>query len=118
MGKLHYLVPSKEVLSAYGVTVSINPDGTVDVSGAKEMRFESESMNFKAKDINMDAENSFNLNVDGTAYIGSSKHIIQQAPRIDFNPHCDGPHGKSYSGYFAKTKNIILDFFRNEKNEG
>jgi hypothetical protein len=29
MTKLHYLLPPEEVISAHGVTVRINPDGTV-----------------------------------------------------------------------------------------
>ena len=108
---LRYLLPPEEVLTAYGVTVRINPDGTVDVSGAKEMRFESETMNFNAEHINMDAKKSFSLNVDGTAYIGASKHIIQQAERIDFNPYCEGQ--KSYSGYFGGEKiNLVLERFK------
>lgn len=68
--KLHYLLPTEEVISAYGVTVRINPDGSVDVSGATQMRFEAEDMDFKAQNINMEAE----------------KHMVLKSARIDLNP--------------------------------
>lgn len=73
MGKLHYLVPSKEVFSAYGVTVSINPDGTVDVSGAKEMRFESEKMNFNADNIEIHAKEKLVLKGDNSIHLNPHK---------------------------------------------
>jgi hypothetical protein len=73
MPKLHYLLPPEEVVSAYGVTVRINPDGTVDVSGAKQMRFEAEDMDFKAQNINMEAE----------------QHMVLKSKRIDLNPSDD-----------------------------
>lgn len=103
-------------VNAHGVTVSIDPDGTVKIIGARTIDFVSEEINFFSKNINFDATESMNINVDGTVYVGSSQHIINQAPRIDLNPYCDGP--KSFSGYFSKTKNLVLDMFRRVKNEG
>lgn len=70
MPKLHYLLPSEDVISAYGVTVRINPDSTVDIFGAKEMRFDSDSLDFKAKNIQMEAE----------------EHMVLKSKRIDLNP--------------------------------
>jgi hypothetical protein len=70
MAKLLYLSPPEEVISAYGVTVHIHPDGSVDVTGAKQMRFEAEDMDFKAQNINMEAE----------------KHMVLKSKRIDLNP--------------------------------
>jgi hypothetical protein len=67
---LRYLLPPAEVLTAYGVSVRINPDGTVDVSGAKEMRFEADDMDFKAQNINIEAK----------------KHMVLKSERIDLNP--------------------------------
>lgn len=73
MAKLHYLLPTEEVLNAYGVTVRINPDGSVDVSGAKEMRFESETMDFKAKNIHMHAEEKLVLKGDDSIHLNPHK---------------------------------------------
>jgi aspartyl-tRNA synthetase len=70
---LRYLVPSKEVLSAYGVTVTINPDGTVDVVGAKEMRFESEKMNFNADNIEIHAKEKLVLKGDDSIHLNPHK---------------------------------------------
>lgn len=109
--------PTSVIYEAFGVKIKVNKNGTVEVSNAKKISFESDDLNFKAKNINLDATKSFNLNVKGTAYIGSSDHIIQQAPRIDFNPYCDGPHGKSFSGYFAKGKNLVLEMFKKMGNK-
>lgn len=56
--------------TAHGVTVRINSNGTVDIFGAKEMNFASESMNFEAKNIRMEAD----------------VHMVLKSKRIDLNP--------------------------------
>lgn len=70
---LRYLLPPEEVLTAYGVTVRINPDGTVNVSGAKEMRFESESMNFNADNIEIHAKEKLVLKGDDSIHLNPHK---------------------------------------------
>ena len=119
MNNLYLLKNSEEVfhrtISLNGITIRVSEDKTVEIIGAKNVIFESENVDFKSKNINFDATESMNINVDGTLYVGSSEHIINQAPRIDLNPYCDGPNGKSFSGYFSKTKNLVLDLFRRNK---
>ena len=73
---LRYLLPPEEVLTAYGVTVRINPDGTVDVSGAKEMRFESETMNFDAENIKIHAKEKLVLMGDDSIHLNPHKKTI------------------------------------------
>jgi hypothetical protein len=73
---LRYLLPPAEVLTAYGVSVCINPDGTVDVSGAKEMRFKSETMDFDADNIKIHAKEKLVLMGDDSIHLNPHKKTI------------------------------------------
>lgn len=57
-------------ITAYGVTVKIHPDGSIDIVGAKKMNFVSEEMDFYSRKIRMKAED----------------HMILESSRIDLNP--------------------------------
>ncbi len=70
-----------------GVTIHIDADNNVIVAGSNKLKFEiNGDLELDAKNINMHASESFNLDVDGDIHIGSSTHLTQQAPRIDLNP--------------------------------
>jgi diacylglycerol kinase family enzyme len=83
-----YLIASKPCLIEVegGVTIRIDEDNNLIVSGQKKLSFSGDNVHIDAKNINLHASESFNLNVDGEIYMGSSTHIEQQAPRIDLNP--------------------------------
>ena len=89
-----------------GVKIHIDPDGNIEVEGNKNITFKtSGNMDFDAENINMHAK-SMIMNIDGYVYVGSSKHIIQQAPRIDFNPF------ENTTGYYGNIKEQVLNFYR------
>ena len=68
-----YFQGDQDIYTRHGVSVRINPDGTVDIFGAKSMNFASESMNFEAKNIRMEAD----------------VHMVLKSKRIDLNPSED-----------------------------
>jgi hypothetical protein len=90
-----------------GVTIRIDKDKNITIEGQNSLSFRCEGdVDFDAEHINLHARKGMTMNVDGEVYMGSSKHIIQQAPRIDFNPY-DG----MVSGYFGNIKGKVLEFF-------
>lgn len=82
-----------------GVTVEVTKDGNVNISGAKNLAFEGEKISFHAKE-------SLDFDVNGDIYVGSSTHLIMQAPRIDHNAEKRG------TGYKVadKIKKLIRTF--------
>ena len=70
-----------------GVTIHIDTNNDVTIKGHNNLDFDCKGdLNFNAKNINIRGSESFNLDVNGDIYVGSSTHIIEQAPMIDFNP--------------------------------
>lgn len=62
-----------------GVTISVDADNNVTISGHNKLFFDSNGdIDIKGKKINILAEEEF--------VIASKKHLIQKAPRIDLNP--------------------------------
>jgi hypothetical protein len=62
-----------------GVTIRIDAQNNVTIEGQRSIRFKTDSdIEFDAKNISMQAQEN--------VYIGSGKHLVQQAPRIDLNP--------------------------------
>lgn len=90
-----------------GVTIRIDRDKNITIEGQNSLSFRCEGdVDFDAEHINLHARKGLTMNVDGEVYMGSSKHIIQQAPRIDLNPY-EG----MVSGYYGNIKNRVLQFF-------
>lgn len=90
-----------------GVTIRIDRDRNVTIEGQNSLSFRCEGdVDFDAEHINLHARRGLTMNVDGEVYMGSSKQIIQQAPRIDLNPY-EG----MVSGYFGNIKGRVLEFF-------
>ena len=83
-----YLVASKPCLIEVegGVTIKIDKDNNVIVSGQNKLCFQNDTIEFDAKKIKMHASESFDLDVDGKIYVGARDQIEQQAIRIDLNP--------------------------------
>lgn len=69
-----------------GVTIKIDENNNVIVSGQNKILFQNDDIEFDAKRVKIHASESFNLDVDGKIYMGSSEHIEQQSMRIDLNP--------------------------------
>ena len=70
-----------------GVKIYIDEENNIEIYGHKSLNFKVDGdINFDGKNINLRASESYSLNVDGDVYVGSSTHIIEQAPRIDLNP--------------------------------
>ena len=69
-----------------GVTIKIDKNNNVIVSGQNKILFQNDDIEFDAKRVKIHASESFNLDVDGKIYMGSSEHIEQQSMRIDLNP--------------------------------
>jgi phage gp45-like len=70
-----------------GVQIYIDEENNIEIYGHKSLNFKVDGdINFDGKNINLRASESYNLNVDGDIYVGSSTHIVEQAPRIDLNP--------------------------------
>jgi hypothetical protein len=94
------LPPDHVDFSFGGVTVRITEDGNVNITGAKNLAFEGEKISFHATE-------SLDMNVDGDVYIGTSTHLILQAPRIDQNPDKDRKTGYKVAD---KIKKLIRTF--------
>lgn len=65
-----------------GVKIHVNEYNEVTIEGNSSLKFKTDD------DIEFDAKN-INLNAQENVYIGSGKHLVQQAPRIDLNPEYD-----------------------------
>jgi hypothetical protein len=90
-----------------GVTIRVDKDKNVTIEGHNSLKFCCDGdLDFDADNINLHARSGMTVNVDGEIYMGSSRHIIQQAPRIDLNPY-DG----IVSGYYGNIKNKVLEIF-------
>lgn len=90
-----------------GVNIRIDKDKNVTIEGQNSLSFRCEGdLDLDAEHINLHARKGMTMNVDGEVYMGSSKHIIQQAPRIDLNPY-EG----MVSGYYGNIKGKVLQFF-------
>lgn len=88
-----------------GVKIHIDTVGNIEVEGNENIAFKTKGdIDFDAENINMHAK-SMVMNIDGDVYVGSSTHIIQQAPRIDLNPKV------LTTGYYGNIKNNVLKFF-------
>jgi phage gp45-like len=83
-----YVVASKPCLIEVegGVTIKIDKDNNVVVSGQNKLLFQNDDVEIDAKRVKIHASESFDLDVDGKIYMGSSEHIEQQSMRIDLNP--------------------------------
>ena len=69
-----------------GIKIYIDRDNNVTIYGQRSIKLDIDGdFDLQADNINMRAK-SLNMDVDGDIYIGSSTHMIQQAPRIDLNP--------------------------------
>lgn len=94
-----------------GVKIHIDENGNIEVEGNNNISFKCQgNMDFDAENINMHAK-SMIMNIDGYVYMGSSKHIIQQAPRIDLNPFIQT------TGYYGNIKNKVLQFYKTITNK-
>jgi len=90
-----------------GVTIRIDKDKNITIEGQNSLSFRCEGdVDFDAENINLHARKGMTVNVDGEVYMGSSKQIIQQAPRIDLNPY-EG----MVSGYYGNIKSKVLEYF-------
>lgn len=70
-----------------GITLHIDSDNNVTIEGHKSLKFSCDGdLDFDAKNINLHASKSLNIDVNGDIHIGSSTNIVEQAPRIDLNP--------------------------------
>lgn len=86
-----------------GVIIKIDADNNIIIEGQKSIKFKCEGdMDFDANTINMHAK-AMNMCIDGDVYLGSSSHLVHQAPRIDLNPIV------KYSGYYSDLKNKIFN---------
>lgn len=65
-----------------GVTVYVDHNNCVTIQGNKNVKIST------PEDLTLDAKN-IDIKAKDTIYIGSDKHIIEQAPRIDLNPDND-----------------------------
>lgn len=83
-----YLIATKPCLIEVegGVTVKIDKDNNVIVSGQNKLLFQNDDIEIDAKRVKIHASESFDLDVNGKIYMGSSEHIEQQSMRIDLNP--------------------------------
>jgi len=78
-----------------GVTVYVDHNNCVTIQGNKNVKITTpETLSLDAKNIDIKAKEAI--------YIGSDKHIIQQAPRIDLNP-------KIMSKGYKKDEGILKD---------
>ena len=69
-----------------GIKIYIDKDNNVTIYGQRSIKLDIDGdFDLQADNINMRAK-SLNMDVDGDIYIGSSTHLVQQAPRIDLNP--------------------------------
>jgi hypothetical protein len=74
------------VESKSGINIYIDKDNNVTIYGQRSIKLDIDGdFDLQADNINMRAK-SLNMDVDGDIYIGSSTHMVQQAPRIDLNP--------------------------------
>lgn len=95
-----------------GVTIKIDSNKNILIEGQNGIKFKCiGDIDFDADTINMHAK-TMTMSVDGDVYMGSSTHIIQQAPRIDFNPNVLS------SGYYGNIKKKVLDMFKFTKSSG
>ncbi len=62
-----------------GVTIHIDAKNNVTIKGHEKIRMKCDG------DFEVDAKN-INMQAQENVYIGSGKHLVQQAPRIDLNP--------------------------------
>lgn len=93
-------------ISFGGVTISISKEGEVTITGAKSLNIESENFSLESKTVSIRATESYDLNVDGKVYFGSSEPITIQSQKIDLNPDVRiDSEGKKYaaSGYKEKV---------------
>jgi len=90
-----------------GVTIRIDSNKNITIEGQNSLSFKCDGdLDFDAEHINLHARKGMTMNVDGEVYMGSSKHIIQQAPRIDLNPY------ERTTGYYGNIKNNVLTFYK------
>ena len=69
-----------------GVFIYIDKDNNVTIYGQNSIKLDIDGdFDLCADNINMRAK-SLNVDVDGDIYMGSSTHMVHQAPRIDLNP--------------------------------
>jgi hypothetical protein len=92
-----------------GVTIEVTKDGNVTIKGAKKLSIEADDFSVEAERIKFHAKESLDVDVDGDIYMGSSTHMIMQAPRLDHNPH----EGRK-TGY--KVANTIKKLIRTFEN--
>lgn len=101
-----------------GVTIEVTAEGDVNISGANNLSFDANKISFHAVE-------SMDINVDGDVYVGSSTHIINQAPRVDINPDAGRKTGyktaesikkliRTFDGYYESWR----DFYNACKPSG
>jgi hypothetical protein len=85
--KIHYLKRSQKLKVSGptlievegGVTVYVDQNNCVTIQGQNNVKITT------PEDLLLDAKN-IDIKAKESVYIGSDKHIVQQAPRIDLNP--------------------------------
>lgn len=88
-----------------GVKIHVDTDNNIVIEGHNGIKFKCPGdIEFEAENINMHAK-SMITSVDGDVYVGSSTHIVHQAPRIDLNPKV------LTTGYYGNIKKKVLDLF-------
>lgn len=89
-----------------GVKIHIDNQNNVIIEGQNSLKFKCDGdMDFDAENINLHASKDMIMNIKGEVYLGSNKHIIQQAPRIDLNPM------EESTGYYGNIKSNVLKMF-------
>jgi hypothetical protein len=83
-----YIIATKPCLIEVegGVSIHIDDNNNIVVSGQNKLMFHGDDVEIDTKRMKIHASESFDLDVDGKVYIGSSEHIEQQSMRIDLNP--------------------------------
>lgn len=104
-------VPNNSMVNVEGgVRIFVDTNNNVTIYGQNSLSIHSEGdLDIDAKNVNIHARESMVMSVDGDVYLGSSSHIIQQAPRIDLNPNIES------SGYYGNIKNRVLKMFKHLK---
>jgi hypothetical protein len=103
--------PKSADFSFGGVTIRVTRDGNVTIKGAKNLSVKSEDFSVDAKRISLHAEESLDVNVNGDIYLGSSTHVITQAPRIDHNPKKDRKSGYKIADEIKKLIRTFANYY-------
>lgn len=103
--------PVSKRLEFGGVDIEITKDGNVTIKGAKNFSVEAEDFSIDAERISFHAKESLDVNVNGDIYLGSSTHMIMQAPRIDHNPKKDRKSGYKIADEIKKLIRTFANYY-------